>query len=231
MTHARAVRARWYSPRMLGGPIPARPARPVADAPLSALAGSDVLAKGWLLTLIAQAPLAAAAALPAGELAQDAPALCAAMTGALAADADLDRLRPGGDLERLASRAGRLAGAADAAGAAGAIGALRAVLWGELLEALRRPDPEVVAALAARLGLVCDVVAAAALSGARQPAPATGAPAAEALEPRPAPGARARARAQPAPRAGPRPACARRPRPGPGSRGRLPVGRVDGGPL
>ena len=157
---------------MLAGSIPARAARPVADAPLDALVDADALAKGWLLTLIADAPLQQAAAVPAAELARDAPPLCAAMAAALASEDALARLRTDGDLEPLAARAGRLAGAVDPAGTAGALGALRAVLWSAVTDGLRRPEPELVAALAARLGLVCDVVGAAALGApapARQP--------------------------------------------------------------
>ncbi len=156
---------------MLAGSTPARAARPVADAPLEALADSDALAKGWLLTLIADAPLQQAASVPAAELARDAPPLCAAMTAALASSDALDRLRDGGDLAPLAARAGRVAGAVDPAGTAGALAALRAVLWNAIADGLRAPDPELVSALAARLGHVCDVVAASALAIAAPPAP------------------------------------------------------------
>ena len=163
---------------MLAGSNPARAARPVADAPLDALADADALAKGWLLTLIADAPLQQAAAVPAAELARDAPSLCAAMAAALASQEALDRLRDDGDLAPLAARAGRLAGAVDPAGTAGALGALRAVFWNAVADGLRQPEPELVAALAARLGVVCDVVVAAALAGAT-PAAAPVEPAAE----------------------------------------------------
>jgi GGDEF domain-containing protein len=156
---------------MLAGSTPARPARPVADAPLADVADADGLAKGWLLTLLAAAPLQRAATLPAAELARDAPPLCSAMVAALASDAALERLQPGGELGPLAARAGQLAGAADPAGAAGALGALRAVLWNELLAVLRHPEPQLVADLAARLGLVCDTVATAAVAQLAPPAP------------------------------------------------------------
>lgn len=157
---------------MLAGSNPVSPARPVADAPLEELADAQALAKGWLLTLIAAAPLEQAAGVPAAELARDAPGLCAAMAAALASDDALARLRPGGDLEPLAARAGRLAGAVDPAGTAGATAALRSVLWAAVADGLRRPAPELVAALAARLALVCDVVAAAALTAPGAPPPA-----------------------------------------------------------
>jgi GGDEF domain-containing protein len=156
---------------MLAGSTPARAPRPVADAPLEALADSDGLAKGWLLTLIADAPLQQAAAVPAAELARDAPPLCAAMTASLASNDALDRLRPAGDLAPLAARAGRVAGAVDPAGTAGALAALRGVLWNAIADGLRAPDPELVSALAARLGHVCDVVAASALASAPAAAP------------------------------------------------------------
>jgi len=157
---------------MLAGSTPARAPRPVADAPLEALVDSDGLAKGWLLTLIADAPLQQAAAVPAAELARDAPPLCAAMTASLASNEALDRLRPAGDLAPLAARAGRVAGAVDPAGTAGALAALRGVLWNAIADGLRAPDPELVSALAARLGHVCDVVAASALATAPVAAPA-----------------------------------------------------------
>jgi GGDEF domain-containing protein len=169
------IRGGWYSPRMLAGSNPVHAARPVADAPLAALADAESLAKGWLLTLIAAAPLQQAAAVPASELAREAPGLCAAIAAALASDDALGRLRPGGDLEPLAARAGRLAGAVDPAGAASATAALRSVLWAAVTDGLRRPEPELVAALAARLALVCDVVAGAALA-AQGAAPAAAQP-------------------------------------------------------
>jgi GGDEF domain-containing protein len=151
---------------MLAGSPFGRPARPVADAPLAALSDGEELAKSWLLLLLAQAPLSAAASVPAADLAREAPELCRAMVAALASDAELDRLRADGDRAALAARAGALAGAVDPAGAAAAVGALRGVLWSAVTEVLVRPDPEQVAQLAARLSLVADVVAAAALAPA-----------------------------------------------------------------
>ena len=71
------VRHWCYSPWMLAGSPFARPARPVADAPLAALSDGEELAKAWLLLLLAQAPLAAAASVPAADLAREAPELCA----------------------------------------------------------------------------------------------------------------------------------------------------------
>ncbi len=196
---------------MLAGPPPARPARPVADAPLAALADGEVLAKGWLLTLIADAPLAVAAALPAGALAADGPPLCSAVVAALASEVELDRLRPDGDRAALAASAGVLAGAPDPAGALRAVGALRAALWSAVTDGLTRPEPEHVAALAARLALVCDVVAAAALERTGRPAAASdgSAPAADEPSPAPAPSAAAPVTDDPGLRLAPVPAPAR----------------------
>ena len=126
---------------MLAGSLPARPARPVADAPLAALTDVDALAKGWLLTLIADSPLAAITGLPAAEMASEAPRLCGALVGALASEAELDRLRGDGDLAPLAARAGALAGAGEPAAAAAAVAALRASLWSAVTDALTRPEP------------------------------------------------------------------------------------------
>jgi len=190
---------------MFAGSTPARAPRPVADAPLEALADSDGLAKGWLLTLIADAPLQQAAAVPAAELARDAPPLCAAMTASLASNEALDRLRPTGDLAPLAARAGRVAGAVDPAGTAGALASLRGVLWNAIADGLRAPDPELVSALAARLGHVCDVVAASALATVSAAAPV--APAVVEESPRLA-AVPDDAPAQPAPAAAPAPAPA-----------------------
>lgn len=147
-----------------------RGARPVADAPI---VDGMALAKAWLLALIARAPLAQAAVLPAADLARDAPALCEALVEALRDDTALDRLRPGGDRFALAGSAGVLAGARDAAGAAAAVDALRTVTWGVLRDALPPdPDPRLVGDLAERLALVGAVLSAATLEhGVAAPEP------------------------------------------------------------
>src|SRR5690349_17759813 len=85
-----------------------RRARPVADAPV--LDGAQV-AKAWLVELVALAPLERAARLPGPRFAEDAPRLCAAVAAALASDAALDDLEPGGALAPLAAGAGHLAAA------------------------------------------------------------------------------------------------------------------------
>jgi len=144
-------------------PVRRRRARPVADAPVTALvAGADDLAREWLVALLAQRPLAGAAQVPVAELAAHAPALCVAMARALASDDELERLA-GGDLSGAAARAGALAGAGSADAAADAVDLLRAVLWAAAVDELRRPAPELVADLAERLSAVAAVVTAATL--------------------------------------------------------------------
>ena len=140
-------------------------ARPVADAPVTALiAGADELAKGWLLELVASGPLAAASGLPLDDLVRDGPALCAAMARALSDDAELARLAPDGDLTPLAARAAELAGAHDPRAAVAAIDALRRVLWDAALAQAPRAPGALVADLADRLAAVCSTVVAAALA-------------------------------------------------------------------
>jgi GGDEF domain-containing protein len=153
---------------MSPGPPRRRRARPVADAPVDALLGrSEDLAKGWLLALLEQAPLASLPAILASELARDGPRLCDAIVRALADDDDLRRLEAGGVFQPLAARAGELAGASTAETTIRAIDALHAVVWGGVREELGgRPDPEQVAELAERLALVTEHVRIAAIAGA-----------------------------------------------------------------
>src|SRR4030088_233926 len=104
------------------GPPRRRRPRPVADAPVETLlARAEDLAKGWLLTLLEQAPLDDAPAILAADLARDGPRVCDAVVRALADNVDLARLEPGGALEPLASRVGELAGARGAASASRAV--------------------------------------------------------------------------------------------------------------
>jgi GGDEF domain-containing protein len=147
-----------------------RTPRAVADAPVGSLADGAVVAKGWLVALVEAAPLRAAAAVPAASLATEGPVLCAAVLEALGSEAALDRLRPGGDRERVAARAAQLAGAQDPASAVAAVEALRAAAW----ESLGADDAQ----LAIRLAHVCAVVleAAVAREPAAAPAPAPVAP-------------------------------------------------------
>ena len=154
-----------------------RAPRPVADVPVGSLADGSVVAKAWLVALVETAPLSAAAAVPAAELAAGGPPLCAAVLEALGSEAALDRLRPGGDRAALAARAGELAGAGDAAAAVAAVEALRGAAW----ESLHSDD----AALAIRLAHVCATVLEASLAAEPaklEPAPVP-APAARAPEP------------------------------------------------
>jgi GGDEF domain-containing protein len=136
-----------------------RRARPVADAPIEALlARSDDLAKGWLLELVDQAPLADAASILAGELAGSGPVLCAAMIRALGSDQELQALGRGGAHEALAARISAIAGATAAEPTARALDALMAVLWSAIRASLPAPEADLVAELAERLAHVIEVV-------------------------------------------------------------------------
>jgi GGDEF domain-containing protein len=159
----------------LSAPRPRR-ARAVADAPVDALLKrAEELAKGWLLALVEQAPLARASSILATELARDGPAICAALVRALRADEDLKRIAAGGELERLVSSAGALAGARSPEEASRAVETMRAVIWSALLDALPDPDCDQLAQLAERLSLVAEVTRGAALrrlAGPGEPSPA-----------------------------------------------------------
>ena len=168
-----------------------RAPRPVADVPVGSLADGSVVAKAWLIALVDAAPLQAAAAVPAAELAAEGPALCAAVLEALGSEAALDRLRPGGDRAGLAARAAQLAGAREPAAAVAAVEALRFATW----DALRSDD----AGLAIRLAHVCAVVLEASLAGAPS---SPSRPVATAAAP-PPPSAATNAAAPPAPAAPP----------------------------
>src|ERR1700716_4229393 len=96
---------------MPDGPPRRRLARPVADAPVDALLlRAEDLTKGWLLALLEQAPLDDAPAILAADLARDGPRVCSAVVRALADDADLRPLEPGGALEPLAAQTGEISG-------------------------------------------------------------------------------------------------------------------------
>lgn len=147
------------------------------------VAGAPDLAKAWLIALLGAAPLERAGALPVGDLARQAPALCAQVARALASDAELERLRPAGELGGLAARAGLLAGARDGAETVSVVDTLRAVLWRALLEQLHDPDATQVSELASRLSHVCALVCAAAIASGGTgvpPGPVEGAPGAAA---------------------------------------------------
>ena len=124
---------------------------------------SEDVARGWLLALVEQEPLAGARSIRVRELTHVAPAICAALVRALASDAEFERISPRGELGELVSRAGELAGADTAESVLRAVEALRAVLWSALLGSLADPDASLVAELAERLALVCERVRTAAV--------------------------------------------------------------------
>jgi GGDEF domain-containing protein len=136
------------------------PPAPVADVPPAAIADGVAPAKGWLLALIAARDLQDAAAVPTAELARDAPKLCAAILRAVGSDAELE-------LPPLAARAGAMAGAGSPASAVAAVGLLRGALWEALRATMPPLDAATTSALAERLAWVCDLVAAATVSGPR----------------------------------------------------------------
>lgn len=144
----------------------------MADAPVDALLDRvDDLAKGWLLELIDQVPLAQAPLILAGELAGSGPILCAAVVRALAADAALAAIERDGPLAPLAADVGRLAGAEGLGDVSRAIDALMAVLWSAIRSELRDPDAELVSELAERLAHVIEAVREAALARFSAPRP------------------------------------------------------------
>jgi GGDEF domain-containing protein len=158
---------------MLPGPPRRRRARAVADAPIAALLErSEDLAKGWLLTLLEQAPLDDAPGILAADLARDGPRVCAAVVRALADDDDLRRIEPGGALELLVARTGEFAGAIGSESTSRAVDALSAVIWSAARDELSHPEPEEVYELVERLAVVIELVRGAALRSAEtEPAP------------------------------------------------------------
>jgi GGDEF domain-containing protein len=147
------------------GPPRRRRARPVADAPIDELLGRvEELAKGWLLALLERAPLEEMPAILAGEMATDGPRLFDAVVRAIGDEDDLRRLAEGGALEPLAARAGAIAGAGGSADAtASAVDVLGEIVWAAVREELRSPDPDQIAELAERIGVIVGLVRAAAL--------------------------------------------------------------------
>ena len=124
-----------------------RHSRPIADLPIADLYDGVDVAKRWLLELIGSAPLAAAKAVPAGELARGGPPLCAVMVDAIGSDRafeNLSRSAPAAD-------AGHLAGAVDAATTAAAVEALRIALLSAVRARLSEPSGELAAAVTDRV--------------------------------------------------------------------------------
>jgi GGDEF domain-containing protein len=158
---------------MPNGSPSGRRSRPVGDAPvLELLEETEALAKSWLLTVLQAAPLSELPARLHPGLADDGPNLCGAVARALASDADLARLGPGGDLEPLAARAGALVGAGEPEAVLQSVAALGSVIWDAVRAARPRADGEEVAQLAERLAAVLEPVRRAALRGSEL-APAT----------------------------------------------------------
>ena len=126
-----------------------RPARPVPEAPIEALAAdAERLAKGWLLAVIEQQPLSEAAGILAGEWAAEGPRVCEAVVRALGSDEALERLRS----RRFA--------------APGELDPLRAVVWSALRAAWAEAEPDQVWDLGERTAVVIQ-----ALGGARAAGP------------------------------------------------------------
>jgi GGDEF domain-containing protein len=146
-----------------GVPRRRRPGPVVAEGVEALLLRGEQLAKGWLLALVEDAPLEAAAAIMAGDVARDGPRICNAVVRAIYDEADLRRIEAGGALERLVSRAGELAGVGSAEADVHAVDTLRSVVWSALRIELARDDPEVLVDAGERLSLVAELVRAAVL--------------------------------------------------------------------
>lgn len=143
-------------------PVPRGP-RAVAGLPA---VDADAIAKAWLLELLADAPLEAAAALPTAELVRHGPPLAAAVVEALGDDAALARLTAD---DELAARAPSLVGATDAVAVIAAVESLRRAVVATLLAAARL-DAVTTAELVDRLAAVCTRVSATAVAGLGRPA-------------------------------------------------------------
>jgi GGDEF domain-containing protein len=142
---------------MSGQPVERRRPRPVADAPIGALADGSAVAKRWLIELMSALPLAEAGDLPAAEMARRGPVVCGALIASLAGDGALERLRNHGTTAADAS------GAHSPAALVVAIEALRAATWAALRDELRASDGELLGALADRLAHSCSALLEAAL--------------------------------------------------------------------
>ena len=167
-----------------------RRARAIAGAPVDELlAHGEELTKGWLLALLEETPLVQAPSILTVDVARDGPRVCEAVLRAVASETDLRRLQPGGALEVLVASTGRLAGADGPEAISRAVDALGAVLWSALRDSLERPDPDEIAQLLERLGMVMELVRQAALrTGAGEElAPGHEAPAEQRREPAPQP--------------------------------------------
>jgi len=124
----------------------------VADAPLDALADGELVAKRWLIELIAAVPLRAAGELPAAEMARRGPVVCAALIASLSGDGALERLKHHGET------AADAVGAQTAADMVAAVEALRGATWAEIEDELRAGDSDLRTALADRLAHCCSAL-------------------------------------------------------------------------
>ncbi|HEV2998990.1 MAG TPA: diguanylate cyclase, partial [Solirubrobacteraceae bacterium] len=142
----------------------AAPPRAVGDAPISGLLErGEELAKEWALALIAARELGRAPELSLEAFAREGPGLCELLLGALASDAELERLG------EWAGGISPLVGSEDPLEWMGAVEALRGVLWRALLEELRDASVARIGELADRLARACAVLAGRALAGAGVP--------------------------------------------------------------
>jgi GGDEF domain-containing protein len=131
-----------------------RPARPVPEAPIEALAAdAERLAKGWLLAVIEQQPLSEAAGILAGEWAAEGPRVCEAVVRALGSEEALERLRS----RRFA--------------APGELDPLRAVVWSALRAAWAEAEPDQVWDLGERTAVVIQALGGARAAGPGWPRP------------------------------------------------------------
>jgi GGDEF domain-containing protein len=126
--------------------------RPVADAPLEPLADGELVAKRWLIELIAAVPLHAAGELPAAEMARRGPVVCAALIAALSSDGALERLKHHGET------AADAVGAQTAPDMVAAVEALRGAAWAEIDDELRAGDSDLRTGLADRLAHCCSAL-------------------------------------------------------------------------
>ena len=133
--------------------------RPVPDAPVEyLLERSSDLAGGWLVALVESLALEDTPRIHLGELAVEGPALCEAVVRALSDDDALGRLRDGGTGERLAARAGQIAGAGGPEAISAAVDCLCGVIWEALRRGFDDPSPDQLFALGERLSLVGELV-------------------------------------------------------------------------
>ncbi len=139
------------------------------------LARADELARRWAIALILARPLDGIGEVPLGELAREAPLLCAQALRAVQSDVELERLTgrgapTGREDSAAARRLAAICGVRDPAAIVDAVEALRGVLWEALLGELKEPPARLVGDIADRLSYVCAALLAAAIETARPPA-------------------------------------------------------------